>query len=454
MQPHIFWMTCLTLVSSLLLGGGAAQRLAVEGVPEFFSIILIGFLCPKSVSTFKLAPLPGAILIAILLLPLIQLVPLPPWIWGGLPGRELILEIYRAAGVDISWRPISFVPASTIRSFLALLPATAIYLGVLNSNEKARLIYFLIAIFIGVASSFQGLLQVIDGPSSSYYYYQITNWGPAVGFFANSNHFAALQYSLIPLAAAMLIDLRKQSTALILCFAIVVFPSLLIGLLLSGSRSAIILGIPAIILSVFFTMREDLIKLWRRHAMLIVSGAILSTAVLIAGGSAFKIVDRFQSPSVTGDLRWKIAAISLPSFQNFFPVGSGFGTFPSVYPLIGGPSDIIYEFVNHAHNDWLEIAIDGGIAPLLLVCLFVFWLVKVTKQNFRSALNERRFGALAGSIVMWLLMVHSCWDYPLRTIALSGVFALCTGMQIQPPRETSEVKKSLRSRASEREVKT
>ena len=34
--------------------------------------------------------------------------------------------------------------------------------------------------------------------------------------------------------------------------------------------------------------------------------------------------------------------------------------------------------------------------------------------------------------------MHSLWDYPLRTIALETLFALCVGLQFEPPPPSRE----------------
>ena len=40
-------------------------------------------------------------------------VPLPPAIWQSIPGRELVAEIDRAAGLTGIWRPLSLEPYGT-----------------------------------------------------------------------------------------------------------------------------------------------------------------------------------------------------------------------------------------------------------------------------------------------------------------------------------------------------
>ena len=64
----------------------------------------------------------------IALVPLIQLVPLPPWIWTNLPGREQMVTVFNLIGDQIPWMPISVSPYATWLSFLSLLPPMAIFL--------------------------------------------------------------------------------------------------------------------------------------------------------------------------------------------------------------------------------------------------------------------------------------------------------------------------------------
>ena len=64
-----------------------------------------------------------------LLVPLIQLVPLPPSIWTALPGRAPVADGFRLLGQPLPWLPMSLAPARTVASLLWLLPALAVLLG-------------------------------------------------------------------------------------------------------------------------------------------------------------------------------------------------------------------------------------------------------------------------------------------------------------------------------------
>jgi O-antigen ligase len=104
------------------------------------------------------------------------------------------------------------------------------------------------------------------------------------------------------------------------------------------------------------------------------------------------------------------------------PWGTGFGTFPLAYPPLEQVADIFSSVVNHAHNDFAELLLEGGIPAGLLLVLYL-------------ALLAVRLPALAGSsfrtalfLSITFVLIHSLVDYPLRTIGLGVVFAAFNGI--------------------------
>ena len=152
---------------------------------------------------------------------------MPTEFWSALPGRDFIAEILTAAQAPTSWRPISLIPSETFRALLSLLPAVAIFLAILSLEREARRRLLLVALAIGVASALLGMLQVLGGASGPYLF-SFTNVGMAVGFFANDNHFAALEYVLLPLGSAALAETRTRSPAFLVAIFGAVAPALLV----------------------------------------------------------------------------------------------------------------------------------------------------------------------------------------------------------------------------------
>ncbi|MGO8831543.1 MAG: hypothetical protein ACLQE9_01835, partial [Roseiarcus sp.] len=177
------------------------------------------------------------------------------------------------------------------------------------------------------------MLQVIGGLDSGLYFYNVTNIGKGVGFFANANHFGAFEYSLLPLSAAALTQSRLRSHALSLAILGGVAAALLFGLSLSGSRAAIIFGGVSILATVAMVLRPEVARFGRRRAIWLVVGLGLMLLPLLLGLGLLAILERFATQDLVEDSRWTLAAVTWRALWSYFPFGSGFGTFPSVYPL-------------------------------------------------------------------------------------------------------------------------
>ena len=215
---YLFWLCAFTIVLALLLGGGTRGGFLSDAILELAAIpaLLI------SLSSLSNLPLrtehanwqhrcSAYLCIAIILLPLMQLVPLPPWIWTRLPNRELMAEIFDLLGAKRPWMPISVSPSSTWISILSLIPPFAIFVCTVQLSYKQRRMLSLLILGVGIVSVFLSLIQFAQGPSSSLRFFSITNDTEPVGFFANKNHFAALLYALLLFAAAWAIDVAFRT---------------------------------------------------------------------------------------------------------------------------------------------------------------------------------------------------------------------------------------------------
>ncbi len=79
---------------------------------------------------------------------------------------------------------------------------------------------------------------------------------------------------------------------------------------------------------------------------------------------------------------------------------------------------MIYKYyVNHAHNEYLEIFFEGGIFAAGLVAVYLILLLSALAHNRREPLQRAAF------LSVFFLLVHSLVDYPLRTMALAMTFA-------------------------------
>ena len=125
--------------------------------------------------------------------------------------------------------------------------------------------------------------------------------------------------------------------------------------------------------------------------------------------------------------------------RGYLPAGSGIGSFERVYRMKEDPQAIDPTiFVNHAHDDYLELLIETGIPGMLLVVAFLAWFGLMCVRLWRGA--GRDPFAFAGAIAAGVIMVHSLVDFPLRTSAIAATLAMALAMLVKPRRSAASEK--------------
>ena len=446
-----FYLSGFGFLSCFLLGGSTSNGHLSDAVLQLLSIpVLLAALwrildAPRLRETRRALAFCGAILAV----PLLQLVPLPPALWTHLPGREAVVAAFELLGRRPSWGPISMASNSTWLSALSLLPPLAVFLSLLTLDWPDRRVLSLLAIAAGVASAFLGLAQLAQGPTSPLRFYQVTNEQAPVGFFANQNHLAALLYSAIPLTAAWLaaklgatrfasgrgrgnVDVVSLMKTIAMSIALL---TLITVEVIGRSRAGIILTMVGLLGALALTGEPP------RHIKNLASPRVLLGVValvfLFVGNSALvRILDRFSMDPLS-DERVVFARNTVSAAKTFMPIGAGLGAFVPVYPMFTKPRDLVAgEYVNHAHNDLLELWLETGVAGPLLLCLFLYWLVGRAARAWGPSnpgpLAIDKYLIRAAILIIVLLLCHSLVDYPLRTGALMAVMAFACALLIDP----------------------
>lgn len=424
------------LVLAMLLGGASRADVLGPDIVALAALPVMGMAVWRLRSSFAAEwRLPLILLGAVMLLPLLQLIPLPPAIWTALPGRAPIVADLRLAGVPIGWAPLSLSPQATWGSFLALLtPAAMLLAGLTLSPEwRRRMIFFIIG--FGVLSVFLGAAQLAGGEDSPLRFYAVTNKSAAVGFFSNRNHFASLLICVVVLASAWAADAALGRTAsrrtLVLALAAVAIAVAGVGM--TGSRAGLVLLLPAGLGALALAWRNGVGrgKGWRVLAVLGVGFVVAAVLVQLTFGAA---IDRLQA-GFSQDVRLVAASGSWSAIKAFMPFGSGMGTFVPVYKMFESTEAVINTYINHAHDDWLEVILEGGVAAVLLLLAFLAWFGRETVRIWRP-LGVEAGPARAASLCVLLLLIHSLADYPLRSPANAALFALCCATMLAYPVRT------------------
>jgi O-antigen ligase len=325
-----------------------------------------------------------------------------------------------------------------VSSAIWLLPPIAIVISYLKLGAYRRSWTAWLLICLTIIGVMLGTLQVSGG--SNWYFYRITNLGSMTGFFANSNHMGTLLLVTTPFAAALFAQAKREgvsaghrtrvffATALAAVF-------ILIGIAINNSLAGIALIVPvtaASLLMIRFDKRQvpDWCWLFIAVAAMGAVTTVLSAPLgndLLQAGPEDQQVTRYGAWPRT----WQAAG-------DFAPFGSGIGTFVDIYPRYEDPALVDGTYMNHAHNDYLELALETGAPGLALLFAFLLWWGKRALSAWRHPQHADVF-ARAASIASAAILIHSAVDYPLRMTAISAILALCCGMMSMAAPRRSEV---------------
>ena len=426
------------LFACIVMGGSAQgifSNLALQLIGIF--ILAWAFLTRTPLKDSRPARQLGWLAAAAVALVLIQLIPLPPAIWTLLPGRDVVVEGFRLLGQPLPWMSLSLAPAETIATAMAMLPPLAMLALILRLGayrDSWLLIALLCATFISVAL---GVMQIQSGGTGPYLYRQ-ANLGTASGLFANANHMATLLLVSIPFLVALgTRRWRQQSgtndrllTATLAGGAAVI---VLLGIGINQSFALLIIGAPVIGAAALQLIPPGRVRLGRLAAMLgllFVAGTAVLAVMVSAGMSA--------SNQTSMTIRADIWAHTSEAIRDSGLAGSGIGTFTAIYPRYEDPATIERTYVNHAHNDYLELALEGGIPAIALMILFAIWWGARAFTIWRSA-NAAELGR-AACIASAAILLHSLVDYPLRTAAIATIFAMALALMADPARRRHQVR--------------
>jgi O-antigen ligase len=365
---------------------------------------------------------------------------LPPDIWEHLGQRSVIAEGYRILGMPAPNLPVSVAPYESVSSLLSLIPPLAMLAALLRIG--CRPLMLVLALVAGTfAGILLGALQVSspDPLGSPWYLYEETNFGVATGFFANANHMADLLIITLPFLAAVLAragrsgrNVQRYSAAV----ALVAGAGLVIavGIALNGSLAGYGLAVPVLLASA-------MIMLPRRSGALrwmpALSGILLIAAVGWLATTPLSSESALRSNAQTSvQSREEILRTSAKAAADFMPLGSGIGSFQRVYALYEDHDRLDpTTYVNHAHNDYVELALETGLPGLVVLALFLAWWARTALQAWRPIHSDAY--ARAASVASMAILIHSLVDFPLRTAAVGACFAMCLALLVRRRQEAA-----------------
>jgi O-antigen ligase len=298
----------------------------------------------------------------------------------------------------------------------------------------------------GVVVALFAILQGLAPNGKIYWVRALEQGGAIYGPYVNHNHYAGLMEMLTPfplvLAATRFTDgNRKIAMAGIAAL-------MAASIFLSGSRGGMAAFVAEIVVLgvLLFRKREGS---WKQPLML---GAFLALVIFflvwMGGNELTRRLTSIHSEAreeISGGVRLAIDRDCLRMFVKRPFLGWGLGTFPIVYPEFR--SFYTTFFVNQAHNDYLQLLVETGLAGFSIAVWFLVLVFRHAAGKLKdwtgNASGALTVAALLGCVG---ILVHSFLDFNLQIPANAALFYVLCAIAASAPLLESQRRRVLRRR--------
>jgi O-antigen ligase len=360
------------------------------------------------------------VLLAVIALPLVQLIPLPPSWWQALPGRDILM----IPGEPAPWRPWTMTPGATRNALASLVVPATMFILLTQANARVHRWMPAILLVMTGAAILLGLVQF----SGAWFSNPLLNdtRGQVSSIFANRNHFAlllAIGCLIAPVWAFMDREALRWRWPLAVGFVLLA----ILTVLATGSRSGTLLSGVALVLALLLVGKR-LQRHMRGGPRWMLPALIGIVLLVIAGFVALSFatnradaISRMIALEVQEDMRARARPTVLAMIGLYMPFGSGFGGFDSIFRIHEPIGLLKLTYFNQAHNDVLGIALDGGLFGVALLLAAVLWWGAATVRVWRQKSSDAVLLGRLGSAVIFLILAASLTDYPARTPTIMAI---------------------------------
>ena len=337
-------------------------------------------------------------------------------------------------------------PDGTWENLLALLLAFGIYLLLRdNCRHSVHIRFVLWAITLAaLGNAILGIVQVFLLPPGHAF-----NSGVVTGAFLNRNHFgfllnlgvcstAALVFAELhrhsdelrrTVVASNLVPLHHAHSGRMMMLFLILF-LLIAGVILSLSRGAFLACVLnlALLLLCWFGRRHHDHHHPHRHrqflAALIITGAALAFALPFALQLLSTRFDTLlRQDSIDSDTRAVVWRSTLRLIRAYPLAGVGSGAYVDAIQPYAHPS-LKEGLIDHAHNDWLELAAELGLpASLALLALFLVCAIPALRRIWNHDSPLRRWTGIAAAIALLGSILHESFDFNLQAFPIAFTLA-------------------------------
>jgi len=317
-------------------------------------------------------------------------------------------------------------------------------------TAQARRIAVVLALY-GFALAAFALVQGVS-PNGRIYWTRIPRLGGWIyGPYVNHNHYAGIMELLVPIPLVLSLSRLVPERGRILAG---IAAAIMIGtIFLSGSRGGMIAIFAelAVLATVLFRQKRRV-----RLAIAAVAFAVVLVSLLswLGGKELTARVSSISSEArteISGGMRLSIDRDAIQMFRHKPVLGWGLRTFPVVYPQFR--SFYTNFFVNEAHNDYMQLLTEMGLAGFGVM---VWFLVVLYRRALGKISNwtTQITGAVTLACMLGVtgILMHSFFDFNLQIPANAAWFYVyCNLAAASPLLQRSRKRKPLETEPAEME---
>lgn len=426
-----FIALCVLLLIAFVFGGGGSRFGLANLVVQLAALTMLAFRYEPVVRFWRESPRALRFMIAAtLVLPLVQIIPLPEQIWSALPGRQLVARSLEMTG-QAGWMPWSVDPLRTLLALTALITPLAVLMIGWSLPRQHLIGLGWLVVGLGFVTTVWGTMQLNSAGDAATWFGTRAPGSVLLGSFANRNSTGLLLTFSLGLAA-LLPSPRPHPAVLVVRLAACAL--LIVAIILTKSRTALVLALIPLGLAALKALWWSLdgrthgpsSKAGGRRQSFIVLGAIAilgigATGLVVAApGRIGETLERFEAKDDPRRFIWEDAVYSI---DRYWPAGAGMGTFDEVFQVDESLENLTQRTAGRAHNDYIEVAIEAGVTGLSLISL---WLLLCAWLTWKVRRSSSVWVGWAGAGFLLAIALQSITDYPLRnqTILTFGGYAL------------------------------
>jgi O-antigen ligase len=350
----------------------------------------------------------------------LQLVPLPEAMLAQLsPARDRIAAALAGIDAASTWNALSVSPHLTFPYLLRLLAYLLIFLSLRELTARLSERPFVVVVPLLAIASLEAALGLWQRVAGAY---------RATGTYANANHLAGLLEMSLPFALVLALELagdRKVVLAAASC--VLMFAALLNTLSRTGFTAAVVA------LVVLAGLRA---KHYGRTLAAVTVLAVFAAILFLTVPN--DLLDRLADtggPDVAPDVRFRIWRETLHLIAAYPVFGCGLGTYVSAMQQYR-VSSIPLALVDYAHNDYLQLLAEWGVAGFLPALGFVLLLLSRTFHVAISGGRRQRGLAAACFAALVALAIHSFTDFnlyiPVNAMVAAWIGGVAAGLRSSP----------------------